>query len=47
MVTLVALIEARALEDPPSQMRFEEWRHVWERCTRLERGFWDAAMAAA
>ncbi|KAF9460881.1 Phosphomethylpyrimidine kinase-domain-containing protein [Collybia nuda] len=41
------LIEARALQDPPSQMRFEEWRHVWERCTRLERGFWDAAMAAA
>ncbi|GLB35575.1 putative TENA/THI-4/PQQC family protein [Lyophyllum shimeji] len=41
------LIEARAAADPPSQARFAEWKEVWERCTRLEKGFWDAAMAAA
>ncbi|KAF5386648.1 hypothetical protein D9615_002033 [Tricholomella constricta] len=41
------LIESRAAADPPSPARFAEWREVWERCTRLERGFWDAAMAAA
>ncbi|KAF8061754.1 Phosphomethylpyrimidine kinase-domain-containing protein [Lyophyllum atratum] len=41
------LIEARAAADPPSPGRFAEWKEVWERCTRLEKGFWDAAMAAA
>ncbi|KAH7928157.1 hypothetical protein BV22DRAFT_1126761 [Leucogyrophana mollusca] len=37
-------IESRAAADPPSLARFEEWRGVWERCTRLEKGFWDMAM---
>ncbi|PPQ65826.1 hypothetical protein CVT24_012053 [Panaeolus cyanescens] len=37
-------IEKLAAADPPSLVRFEEWRTVWERCTRLEKGFWDAAM---
>ncbi|KAG6854169.1 hypothetical protein C0991_009821 [Blastosporella zonata] len=40
------LIESRAVEDPPSPARFAEWVQVWERCTKFERGFWDAAMAA-
>ncbi|KAG6902680.1 hypothetical protein C0995_013372 [Termitomyces sp. Mi166 len=43
----LGLIEARATDDPPSPARLAEWMQVWERCTRLERGFWDAAMAAA
>ncbi|KAF9009599.1 Phosphomethylpyrimidine kinase-domain-containing protein [Cyathus striatus] len=38
------VIEACAEADPPSPRRLEEWRKVWERCTRLEKGFWDAAM---
>ncbi|KAG5650982.1 hypothetical protein H0H81_010329 [Sphagnurus paluster] len=41
------LIEACAAADPPSKARYKEWNEVWQRCTRLEKGFWDAAMAAA
>ncbi len=37
-------MEAIAAADPPSPARFEEWRAVWERCTRLEKGFWDMAL---
>ncbi|KAJ3853794.1 Phosphomethylpyrimidine kinase-domain-containing protein [Lentinula lateritia] len=37
-------IEARATMDPPSPSRFAEWYAVWERCTELEKGFWDMAM---
>ncbi|KAG6844025.1 hypothetical protein H0H87_010534 [Tephrocybe sp. NHM501043] len=43
----LALIESRAVEDPPSPARLAEWVQVWERCTKFERGFWDAAMAVA
>ncbi|KAI0810853.1 Phosphomethylpyrimidine kinase-domain-containing protein [Irpex lacteus] len=39
-----ATMEAIAAADPPSPARFEEWRAVWERCTRLEKGFWDMAL---
>ncbi|KAF9533682.1 Phosphomethylpyrimidine kinase-domain-containing protein [Crepidotus variabilis] len=37
-------IEDLARTDPPSEARFEEWRSVWERCTWLEKSFWDMAM---
>ncbi|EIW60970.1 uncharacterized protein TRAVEDRAFT_146719 [Trametes versicolor FP-101664 SS1] len=37
-------IEALAMEDPPNAHRFKEWCTVWEKCTRLERGFWDASL---
>ncbi|KAJ7778806.1 Phosphomethylpyrimidine kinase-domain-containing protein [Mycena maculata] len=37
-------IEAVAAADPPSPARLSEWRAVWERCTRLEKAFWDAAL---
>ncbi|KAF7353841.1 hypothetical protein MVEN_01069700 [Mycena venus] len=37
-------IEARASADPPSAARLAEWRAVWERCTRLEKAFWDMAL---
>ncbi|KAJ6567153.1 Phosphomethylpyrimidine kinase-domain-containing protein [Mycena capillaripes] len=37
-------IEARAVADPPSAARLAEWRAVWERCTRLEKEFWDMAL---
>jgi len=34
-------IEARAAADTPSAARFEEWRKVWDKCAKLEIGFWD------
>ncbi|PCH38542.1 hypothetical protein WOLCODRAFT_136331 [Wolfiporia cocos MD-104 SS10] len=37
-------IESLAVADPPSPFRFQEWRDTWERCTRLEKGFWDMSM---
>ncbi|TFK74648.1 hypothetical protein BDN72DRAFT_812561 [Pluteus cervinus] len=37
-------IETRAVDDPPSSKRLEEWRVVWEKCTLFEKGFWDNAM---
>ncbi|KAI6009574.1 Phosphomethylpyrimidine kinase-domain-containing protein [Pisolithus orientalis] len=37
-------IESRALQDPPSAARYAEWLAVWERCTSLEKSFWDVAM---
>jgi len=45
-LSVLEIIEERALSDPPSPTRFSEWRAVWERCTLLEKGFWDAAMLA-
>ncbi|KAJ7147755.1 hypothetical protein C8R46DRAFT_1231648 [Mycena filopes] len=39
-------IESRAAADPPSPARLAEWRAVWDRCTRLETGFWSMALAA-
>ncbi|KAI6140408.1 Phosphomethylpyrimidine kinase-domain-containing protein [Pisolithus tinctorius] len=37
-------IESRAVQDPPSAARYAEWLAVWERCTSLEKSFWDMAM---
>ncbi|KAI6046757.1 Phosphomethylpyrimidine kinase-domain-containing protein [Pisolithus marmoratus] len=37
-------IEGRAVADPPSALRYAEWLAVWERCTDLEKSFWDMAM---
>ncbi|TFY64232.1 hypothetical protein EVJ58_g2760 [Rhodofomes roseus] len=37
-------IEAMAVADPPSPVRFQEWQSTWERCVRLEQGFWDMSM---
>lgn len=37
-------LESRAAADAPSPIRFADWQHVWERCTQLEKGFWDMAM---
>ncbi|KAI9453742.1 Phosphomethylpyrimidine kinase-domain-containing protein [Russula earlei] len=38
-------IEALALDDPPSPKRLAHWKNIWERCTCLEKQFWDMAMA--
>ncbi|KAG2049456.1 hypothetical protein BDR06DRAFT_961409 [Suillus hirtellus] len=38
------MLESRAEADAPSPIRFADWQNVWERCTRLEKGFWDMAM---
>ncbi|KAG1736929.1 Phosphomethylpyrimidine kinase-domain-containing protein [Suillus paluster] len=40
-------LENRAAVDAPSLTRFTDWQDVWERCTRLEKGFWDMAMNLA
>ncbi|PSR73299.1 hypothetical protein PHLCEN_2v10827 [Hermanssonia centrifuga] len=40
----IQTIEAMAAADPPSPARYAEWSSVWERCTRLEKNFWDMAM---
>ncbi|KAI0255236.1 Phosphomethylpyrimidine kinase-domain-containing protein [Lactifluus subvellereus] len=37
-------IEALAVHDPPSPKTLEHWKTIWERCTRLEKDFWDMAM---
>ncbi|KAI6124029.1 Phosphomethylpyrimidine kinase-domain-containing protein [Pisolithus croceorrhizus] len=37
-------IESRAVADPPSASRYAEWLAAWERCTDLEKSFWDMAM---
>ncbi|KAG0699011.1 Ribokinase-like protein [Suillus ampliporus] len=38
------MLESRAAADAPSLIRLADWKDVWERCTRLEKGFWDMAM---
>lgn len=43
----LAMIEARVMADVPSPTRLEEWREVWDRCTILEKGFWDSAIEHA
>jgi hydroxymethylpyrimidine/phosphomethylpyrimidine kinase / thiaminase len=43
-ILITETIEARAAADPPSAARFEEWQEVWEKCTRLEKSFWDMAL---
>ena len=37
-------LEECAAADPPSAIRLNEWKTVWAKCTRLEKGFWDMAM---
>ncbi|KAG8693560.1 hypothetical protein FRC09_010426 [Ceratobasidium sp. 395] len=38
------LMEERAAADPPSAVRFAQLQDVWERCVRLEIGFWDMGL---
>ncbi|KZT74039.1 hypothetical protein DAEQUDRAFT_660774 [Daedalea quercina L-15889] len=40
----LATIEVMAVADPPSSVRFQEWQSTWERCVRLEKGFWDMSL---
>lgn len=40
----ILCIEERAAADPPSTVKFDEWQAIWNKCTRLEKGFWDMAM---
>ncbi|KAI0081406.1 hypothetical protein K474DRAFT_1656531 [Panus rudis PR-1116 ss-1] len=42
--TGIETLEAMAVNDPPSPSRLAQWLSVWERCTTLERGFWDMAL---
>ncbi|KAJ7063713.1 Phosphomethylpyrimidine kinase-domain-containing protein [Mycena amicta] len=41
------LVESVAAADPPSSARLEEWCVVWDRCTRLEKAFWDMGLAVS
>ncbi|KAL4255590.1 hypothetical protein AB1N83_012513 [Pleurotus pulmonarius] len=43
--TGLAKVEEQAIHDPPSPERLQEWCEVWEKCTWLEKSFWDAAMS--
>ncbi|CAE6441375.1 unnamed protein product [Rhizoctonia solani] len=40
----IDLMEQRAAGDPPSARRFAQLQDVWERCVRLEIGFWDMGL---
>ncbi|KAF7298385.1 hypothetical protein MKEN_01363200 [Mycena kentingensis (nom. inval.)] len=40
------LIEKVAAADPPSPARLEDWCAVWDRCTKLEKAFWDMGLRA-
>ncbi|TFK85370.1 hypothetical protein K466DRAFT_494854 [Polyporus arcularius HHB13444] len=40
----IETIETLAAADPPNALRFQEWCAIWEKCTRLEKGFWDMAL---
>ncbi|CCO30388.1 hypothetical protein BN14_04416 [Rhizoctonia solani AG-1 IB] len=40
----IDLMEQRAAQDPPSASRFAQLQDVWERCVRLEIGFWDMGL---
>ncbi|KAI1791572.1 Phosphomethylpyrimidine kinase-domain-containing protein [Ganoderma leucocontextum] len=40
----IETVETLAVEDAPNARRFAEWCAIWEKCTRLERGFWDASL---
>ena len=33
-----------AVDAPPSAAKLNEYKHIWHKCTRLEKGFWDMAM---
>ena len=37
-------IESCAVANPPSSKRLSEWVGVWERCTKLEKAFWDMGL---
>ncbi|KAG2013205.1 thiamine biosynthesis protein [Coprinopsis cinerea AmutBmut pab1-1] len=40
----LATIEKMLVADHPSPARLKEWLGIFQRCTALERGFWDMAM---
>jgi len=37
-------VESCAIADPPSSESLAEWINIWERCTNLEKGFWDMGL---
>ena len=38
-------LERLVAADSPSTHRYQQWADVWEKCVRLEIGFWDNAMS--
>ena len=44
MPPLLAALEKRVEATPLTVPRFQELAKIWERCTKLETGFWDMAM---
>lgn len=44
---LSGVLEERVALEPLSQRKYAELASIWERCVKLERGFWDMAMSQA
>ena len=40
----IETIETLASDHPPNARQFHEWCAIWEKCTRVEKGFWDASL---
>ncbi|EJF56289.1 hypothetical protein DICSQDRAFT_71741 [Dichomitus squalens LYAD-421 SS1] len=40
----IETIETLAVDNAPNARQFHEWCVIWEKCTRLEKGFWDASL---
>ena len=40
-----ATVEGIGSVTPPTEGIFEEWVEIWRRCVKLEKGFWDMAIA--
>ncbi|EJD48646.1 thiamin biosynthesis protein [Auricularia subglabra TFB-10046 SS5] len=43
----IEALEHMAADAPPSAAKLNEYKYIWHKCTRLEKGFWDMAMALA
>ena len=41
---LLETIESLATADPPATLRYGEWCAIWDKCTNLEKNFWDMAL---
>ncbi|KAI0303297.1 Ribokinase-like protein [Multifurca ochricompacta] len=44
VVAGIERLEALVIRNPPNAKTLELWKAIWDRCTRLEKGFWDMAM---
>ncbi|TDL18514.1 heme oxygenase-like protein [Rickenella mellea] len=40
----IEILEEIVIKDPPSTLRLAQFKEVWNKCTSLEKGFWDMAL---